>query len=52
MLGHASVVSIPEEFNMIDYIHHLFLNFQQKNHVENVFLEDLGLIEEKRCSTK
>ncbi len=24
MLGHASVVSIPEEFNMIDYIHHLF----------------------------
>tara|TARA_Y100000590_G_scaffold335654_1_gene382110 strand:- start:3559 stop:5217 length:1659 start_codon:yes stop_codon:yes gene_type:complete len=24
MLGHASVVSIPKEFNMIDYIHHLF----------------------------
>ena len=24
MLGHASVVSIPEDFNMIDYIHHLF----------------------------
>ncbi len=24
MLGHASVVSIPEDFSMIDYIHHLF----------------------------
>ena len=24
MLGHASVVSIPNDFNMIDYIHHLF----------------------------
>tara|TARA_B100000073_G_scaffold344981_1_gene353002 strand:- start:442 stop:2094 length:1653 start_codon:yes stop_codon:yes gene_type:complete len=24
MLGHASVVSIPRDFNMIDYIHHLF----------------------------
>ncbi len=24
MLGHASVVSIPKGFNMIDYIHHLF----------------------------
>jgi len=24
MLGHASVVSIPKDFNMIDYIHHLF----------------------------
>ena len=24
MLGHASVVSIPSDFNMIDYIHHLF----------------------------
>ena len=24
MLGHASVVSIPKEFSMIDYIHHLF----------------------------
>ena len=24
MLGHASVVSIPKNFNMIDYIHHLF----------------------------
>ncbi len=24
MLGHASVVSIPEKFNMVDYIHHLF----------------------------
>ena len=24
MLGHASVVSIPNNFNMIDYIHHLF----------------------------
>ena len=24
MLGHASVVSIPKSFNMIDYIHHLF----------------------------
>ncbi len=24
MLGHASVVSIPGDFNMIDYIHHLF----------------------------
>ena len=24
MLGHASVVSIPSNFNMIDYIHHLF----------------------------
>jgi len=24
MLGHASVVSIPKKFNMIDYIHHLF----------------------------
>ena len=24
MLGHASVVSIPSDFNMVDYIHHLF----------------------------
>jgi len=24
MLGHASVVSIPKDFNMIEYIHHLF----------------------------
>jgi len=24
MLGHASVVSIPKEFSMVDYIHHLF----------------------------
>ena len=24
MLGHASVVSIPKEFSMINYIHHLF----------------------------
>ena len=24
MLGHASVVSIPKNFSMIDYIHHLF----------------------------
>ena len=24
MLGHASVVSIPNDFKMIDYIHHLF----------------------------
>ena len=24
MLGHASVVSIPKDFSMIDYIHHLF----------------------------
>ncbi len=24
MLGHASVVSIPKKFNMVDYIHHLF----------------------------
>ena len=24
MLGHASVVSIPENFSMVDYIHHLF----------------------------
>ncbi len=24
MLGHASVVSIPKNFNMIEYIHHLF----------------------------
>ena len=24
MLGHASVVSIPAKFNMVDYIHHLF----------------------------
>ncbi len=24
MLGHASVVSIPSDFNMTDYIHHLF----------------------------
>jgi len=24
MLGHASVVSIPEDFNMAEYIHHLF----------------------------
>ncbi len=24
MLGHASIVSIPKDFNMIDYIHHLF----------------------------
>ena len=24
MLGHASVVSIPQDFKMVDYIHHLF----------------------------
>jgi len=24
MLGHASIVSIPESFNMVEYIHHLF----------------------------
>jgi len=24
MLGHGSIVSIPEDFNMIQYIHHLF----------------------------
>jgi NADH-quinone oxidoreductase subunit F len=24
MLGHGSIVSIPEDFNMINYIHHLF----------------------------
>jgi len=24
MLGHASVVSIPKDFNMLEYIHHLF----------------------------
>ena len=24
MLGHGSIVSIPEDFNMIKYIHHLF----------------------------
>ena len=24
MLGHASIVSIPKNFSMIDYIHHLF----------------------------
>ena len=24
MLGHASVVSIPKDFSMVDYIHHLF----------------------------
>jgi len=24
MLGHGSIVSIPEDFNMIEYIHHLF----------------------------
>jgi len=24
MLGHGSIVSIPENFNMIEYIHHLF----------------------------
>ena len=24
MLGHAGIVSIPENFNMIEYIHHLF----------------------------
>ena len=24
MLGHASIVSIPKDFNMVEYIHHLF----------------------------
>jgi len=24
MLGHGGIVSIPEDFNMIKYIHHLF----------------------------
>ena len=24
MLGHASIVSIPKDFPMVDYIHHLF----------------------------
>jgi len=39
MLGHGGIVSIPEDFNMIKYIH-LYSNFPQKNLVENVFLED------------
>jgi len=24
MLGHAGIVSIPKDFNMVEYIHHLF----------------------------
>ena len=36
MLGHASVVSIPSNFNMIDYIHHLF-EFSTKDRAVNVF---------------
>ena len=46
MLGHASVVSIPKDFPMTEYIHHLF-EFSAEDHVANVFLEDLDLIEER-----
>ena len=39
MLGHGGIVSIPEDFNMIKYIHHLF-KFSAEDLVENVFQED------------
>ena len=51
MLGHASVVSIPSNFNMIDYIHHLF-EFSAENRAVNVFQGDLDLTEEKKCLIK
>lgn len=36
MMGHASVVSVPEEYPMIEYLEHLFLSLHMKV-VENVF---------------
>ena len=51
MLGHASVVSIPKDFSMTEYIHHLF-EFSAKNLVENVSLEDLDHIGGRKCLIK
>ena len=51
MLGHASVVSIPKDFSMTEYIHHLF-EFLLKSLVVNVFQEDLVLTEVKKCLIK
>ena len=39
MLGHASVVSIPKDLACLN-TSIIYLNFRQKNLVENVFLED------------
>ena len=51
MLGHASVVSI-QNFNMIDYIHHLF-EFSAEESCGKCFpWKNLVHIEVKRCLTK
>jgi NADH-quinone oxidoreductase subunit F len=51
MLGHASVVSIPKDFSMAEYIHHLF-EFSAEESCGKCFLEDLDHTEEKKCLTK
>ena len=45
MLGHASVVSIPKNFSMTEYIHHLF-EFSAEESVANVFQDGRDLTEE------
>ena len=51
MLGHASVVSIPKDFPMTEYIHHLF-EFSAEESCGKCFPEDLGLTEVKKCLIK
>ena len=51
MLGHASIVSIPKILVWLN-IFIIYLNFQQKNRVENAFLVDLDLTEAKKCLIK
>ena len=51
MLGHASIVSIPKDFPMVEYIHHLF-EFSAEESCGKCFPVDLVLTEEKKCLTK
>jgi len=48
MLGHASVVSIPKDFNMLEYIHHLF-EFSAEESCGKCFPGRIGPIEERKC---
>ena len=51
MLGHASVVSIPKDFPMTEYIHHLF-EFSAEESCGKCFLEDLDHIGGRKCLIK
>ena len=46
MLGHASVVSIPKDFSMSEYIHHLF-EFSAEESCGKCFPGRLGFLQRK-----